>query len=81
MRRDAEGSLHRRLEASKPTRRDGDEDGVERSLQGSKLASKQARRDGEMRSGGEEPAMKTRRKQARRDGEMKSGRRGARKEN
>ena len=58
-------------------KKDGDEDGVERSLQG----SKQARRDGEMRRGGEEPARKTRRKQARRDEEMKSGRRGARKEN
>ena len=72
-----ERSLHRRLEASKQTRRNGDEDGAERSLQG----SKQARRDGEMRRGGEEPARKTRGKQARRDGEMKSGRRGARKEN
>ena len=35
------GEPTRRLEASKRTRRDGDEDGVERSLQGRLEASKQ----------------------------------------
>ena len=36
-----ERSLQRRLEASKQTRRDGDEDGAERSLQRRLEASKQ----------------------------------------
>ena len=78
MRWDAEGSLQEDL-------RQASEQGEMEMRTGwrgaYKEASKQARRDGDMRRTGEEPARKTRGKQARRDGEMKSGRRGARKEN